>query len=388
MIEVAVIGSGITRFCEVWDKSFKRLGIEAGLEAILDSGIQGKDIDALFIGNMSSGLFIHQEHIAPLVAEEVGLTMNNVPATRVEGGGAAGGLALAQGFSAIASGLHDIVVVGGAEKMSDLPGANIVEAIASSADQEWECFFGATMPSLWGMMARRHMYEYGTSREQMAKVAVKNHANGTLNPKAQFHYEVSLDAVLNAPVISDPLTSLEGAPVSDGAAAVVLCSLEKAKEYTTDPVVIKGVGQASDSLGLHERFSITTCMASSIAAKRALNMAERDIKDIDLAEVHDTFSIAELIAIEDLGFAKKGEGGKAMDEGMTALDGDIPINTSGGLKARGNPLGATGIAQVVEVYQQLKGNAGKRQVDDARIGLTHNMGGTGGTVVVHILEVA
>ena len=387
MKEVAIIGTGITRFCEIWDKSFKRLGIEAGLDAILDSGIQGKDIDALFIGNMSSGLFIRQEHIAPLVAEEVGLTLNNIPATRVEGGDAAGGLAFIQGFSAIASGLCDVVVVGGAEKMSDLPNANIVEAIASSADQEWECFFGATMPSLWAMMARRHMHEYGTTREQMAKVAVKNHANGALNPKAQFSFEVSLESVLAAPVISDPLTSLEGAPVSDGAAAVVLCSLEKAKEYTSEPVMIGGVGQASDSLALHERQSLTSCKATGVAARRALDMSGKMIEDIDVAEVHDSYSISELIAIEDLGFVEKGRGGIAMDEELTSLGSDMPVNTSGGLKARGNPLGATGIAQVVEIYEQLTGKAGKRQVEDPKVGLTHNMGGTGGTVVVNVLEV-
>jgi len=387
MREVAIIGTGITRFQEIWNKSFKRLGIEAGLEAIMDAGIQGRDIDALFIGNMSSGLFIRQEHVASLVAEEVGLALDNIPATRIEGGGAAGGLALAQGVSAVASGLHDVVVVGGAEKMSDLPNTNIVDAIASGADQEWECFFGGTMPSLWALMARRHMHEYGTAREQMAKVSVKNHSNGVLNPKAQFRYKVSLDDVLNAPMVSEPLTALEGAPISDGAAAVVLCTMEKAREYTREPVAIKGLGQASDSLALHDRISLTTCRATAVAAERALKMAGREIGDIDLAEVHDTFSISELMAIEDLGFFPKGKGGVAMDDGATELGGDIPINTSGGLKTRGHPLGATGIAQAVEVYQQLKGMAELRQVEDARVGLTHNMGGTGGTVVVHILEV-
>ena len=386
MREVAILGTGITRFREIWDKSFKRLGIEAGLEAIQDSGIQGKNIDALFIGNMSSGLFIRQEHIASLVAEEVGLTLNNTPAIRVEGGDAAGGLALAQGFSAVASGIYDVVVVGGAEKMSDLPGASIVDTIASSVDQEWECFFGATQPSLWAMMARRHMHEYGTEREHIAKVAVKNHFHGSLNPKAQFPFKVTLEAVLGSPMVCEPLTTLEAAPISDGAAAVVLCSLKKAREYTSEPVIIKGVGMATDSLALHDRMSLTTCNATSVAAQRALDMANVVIGDIDVAEVHDSFTISELMAMEDLGFVEKGKGGEAVDAGRTKLGGDIPINTSGGLKARGNPLGATGIAQVVEIYHQLKGKADRRQVVDARLGLTHNMGGSGGTAVIHVME--
>lgn len=387
MRDVAIIGCGITRFQEIWDKSFKRLGIETGLEAIMDAGIQGRDIDALYIGNMSSGQFICQEHIASLVAEEVGLALDGIPATRVEGGDASGGLALIQGFAAVSSGLHDTVVVGGAEKMSDLSSANIVEAVASGADQEWECFFGGTMASLWALMARRHMHEYGTTHEQMAKVSVKNHSNGALNPRAQFPFEVSLESVLNAPVVSAPLTSLEAAPISDGSAALVLCSLEKAREYTSEPVIIRGVGQASDSLALHDRLLLTTCMATKLAARRALDMADVKIKDIDVAEVHDVFSIAELIAIEDLGFVGKGEGGRAMDERMTWLGGEVPVNTSGGLKARGHPLGATGIAQAVEIYNQLRGKAGRRQVEDARVGLTHNLGGTGGTAVVHVMEV-
>jgi acetyl-CoA C-acetyltransferase len=335
---------------------------------------------------MASGLFIRQEHIASLVAEEVGLTLNNTPAIRVEGGDAAGGLALAQGFSAVAAGIYDVVVVGGAEKMSDLPGASIVETIASSIDQEWECFFGATQPSLWAMMARRHMHDYGTKREQIAKIAVKNHNNGSLNPKAQFPFKVTLENVLSAPPVCEPLTTLEAAPISDGAAAVVLCSLEKAREYTSEPVVIKGVGLATDSLALHDRMSLTTCKVTSVAAERALNMAGVNIKDIDVAEVHDSFTISELMAMEDLGFVEKGKGGEAVDDGITKLGGDIPINTSGGLKARGNPLGATGIAQAVEIYHQLKGKADSRQVADARFGLTHNMGGSGGTAVIHVME--
>ncbi len=387
MREVAIIGTGITKFQEFWDKSFRRLGIEAGLSAIKDSNITGSDIDALYIGNTSAGQFINQEHIGPLVAEEVGLSSGHIPATRVEGGSAAGGLALAQAWSSIASGMHDIVVVGGAEKMSDLSQPEIIKAEASGADQEWESFFGATMSSLWALMARRHMYEYGTTREQMASVPVKNHSNAVNNPNAQFRFPIKIESVLNSPIESDPLTVLEASPVSDGAAALVLASVDKASEYTSDPVIIKGIGQGTDSLALHDRLSYTTCRATSKAVDGALKMSGYSIENIDIAEVHDAYSISEIMAIEDLGFVEKGEGGKAVEEGWTDIGDRIPVNTSGGLKARGNPLGATGIAQIVEICHQLQSKADKRQVEGARIGLAHNMGGTGGTAVVHVLEV-
>ena len=386
MREVAVIGIGMTKFGEIWDKSLRQLGLEAGYLAITDAGITSDEIDALYIGNMSAGLAIAQEHIAPLFVDEVGLTRGHIPATRIEAASASGGLAFRQGYLAVAAGQHDIVVVGSAEKMSDINPAEVIETLVSGADREWEAFFGATLPSLWAMIARRHMYEYGTTLEQLAHVVVKNHKNGKLNPKAQYQSELNLEVVMNSPRVAEPLGVFDCAPASDGAAAVVLCSLDKAKQICEYPVKIIGSGQASDSISLHDRESITRIDSTVFAAKRAFLQANKTIKDIDLAEVHDSYSISEIVAIEDLGIVEKGFGGPAVEEGLTQLNGNFPINTSGGLKARGHPPGATGVAQVVEIVTQLRGTAKKRQIKDAALGLTHNLGGTGGTAVVHIFE--
>lgn len=387
MRDVAIIGVGLTKFGELWDKSFRNLIAEAGTKAILDAGIEGKEIDALYVGSMSPGRFVGQEHVGALVADSSGLSIMNIPATRVESACASGGMALRQAYIAVASGMHDIVVVGGVEKMTDVVGGEATNILAMAADQEWEAFFGVTFPALYAMIARRHMYEYGTTREQLAMVAVKNHENGLLNPHAQFHRKITVDDVLNSPKVADPLTLLDCSPISDGAAALILAPLDKAKEYTDKIVKIIGSGQASDSLALHGREDICTLKATVEAGKQAYKQAGIEPKDIDVAEVHDCFTIAEILAMEDLGFVKKGEGGKAVEEGRTRIDGDIPINPSGGLKAKGHPVGATGIAQAAEIVLQLRGEADKRQVKDAEIGLTHNIGGSGASCVVHIMEV-
>ncbi|OGS43563.1 MAG: acetyl-CoA acetyltransferase [Euryarchaeota archaeon RBG_13_57_23] len=386
MRRVAIIGVGDTEFGELWDSSFRDIGIKAGLAAVADANISADMIDALYVGNMSAGRFIEQEHIGALIADYAGLAKSHIPATRIEAAGASGGLALRQGFMAVASGLHDIVVVGGAEKMTDVSDTESAVIQSSAADQEWETVLGATFPALHALMARRHMHEYGTTREQIADVAVKNHRNGSLNPKAQFKREITRETVLGSPMVSSPLRVFDCAPSSDGAAAVVLCPLEHAKKYTETPVEIVGSGQASDTLSLHDRKDICTMEATKMAAKRAFDMAGITQKDVDVAEVHDNFTISEILAIEDLGFFKKGEGGKATEAGLTAISGQIAVNTSGGLKARGDPIGATGLAQAVEVVTQLRAKAGKRQVIDAEVGLTHNVGGTGATVVVHLLR--
>jgi len=386
MREVAVIGIGETKFGELWDKSFREIGIEAGLRAINDAGIKGVDIDALYIGNMSSGRFIDQEHIAPLVADYVGLAKQNLPATRIEAAGASGGLALSQAYMAVASEVHDIVVVGGAEKMTDVDETRAQEILASAADQEWESVFGATFAGLHAMIAKRHMHEYGTTREQLAAMSVQNHRNGALNPNAQYRREISLEAVLKAPVVAEPLGLFDCAPLSDGAAALVLCPLKEAKKHTEKPVRIASCGQAGDYMALHDRRDICTMDATVVAGKKAFKYASVTPKDINLAEVHDNYSISGILAIEDLGFFEKGKGGPALEEGRTALNSQISINTSGGLKARGQPVGAVGVAQAVEVVRQLRGEADKRQVKDACYGLTHNVGGTGASVIVHIFE--
>ena len=386
MREVAVIGIGITKFGELWDKSFRQLIAEAGSKAILDAGIEGKEIDGMYVGSMSSGRFVGQEHVGALVADAAGFSHMHIPSTRVEGACASGGLAVRQGYLSIASGMNDIVVVGGMEKMNDVGGNDATATLATAADQEWEAFFGATFPALYAMIATRHMHEYGTTKEQLAQVAVKNHANGAKNPYAQYRREITIELALNATTVAYPLGLLDCSPVTDGAASLILCAADKAKKYTDKPIKIIGSGQGSDSLALHGRRDICTLDATIHAAKTAYKQAGITSKDIDFAEVHDCFTIAEICAIEDLGFVKKGEGGKAIDNKITTLDGSLPVNTSGGLKSKGHPVGATGVAQMVEVTQQLRGEAEARQLKDAKIGLAHNVGGSGATCVIHIME--
>lgn len=386
MRDVAIIGVGETEFGELWERSFRDLGIEAGLRAIQDAKIASEDIDAIYIGNMSAGRAIDQEHVSALVADYTGLADRHLPTVRVEGGGACGAVALLQARMAIASGMHDIVVVGGAEKMTDVSEVVAQEILSGTADQEWETVFGATFAGLYAMLARRHMYEYGTTREQLAAVAVKNHHNGSLNPNAQFQKEITLETVLNAPMVADPLGLFDCAPLSDGAAALVLCSMEKARKFTDTPIRIVGSGQASDFLAVHDRRELCTMDATVVAGKRAFAEAKLEPKDIQVAEVHDNFTITEILAIEDLRFVEKGKGGPATAEGLTALNGKVSVNTSGGLKARGQPVGATGVAQAVEIVRQLRGEGGKRQVVGARHGLTQTLGGTGATAVVHLFE--
>ncbi|MGZ4893377.1 MAG: thiolase domain-containing protein [Halobacteriota archaeon] len=385
MREVAIVGIGCTKFGEMWNKSFRDLFIEAGLMALRDAEVSGAQIEALYGGNMSAGMFLEQEHIGALIADFSGLTTNNIPSTRVEAACASGGLALRSGIIAVASGYHDVVISAGIEKMTDVGAEKAMDALASAADREWEAEVGATFPGLYAMMARAHMHELGTTREQIAQVAVKNHYHGSMNPRAQFRNKITIDTVINSPLVADPLRLFDCSPITDGAAAVVLVPAERAKEFTDTPIYVKAATQASDTISLHDRRSLTSIDATIIAADRAFKMARLQRSQINVAEVHDCFTIAEIMAIEDLGFFEKGAGGPATLAGETAIGGKIPINTSGGLKACGHPVGATGIKQAVEIVEQLRGDAGKRQVDGAEVGLTHNVGGTGGTVVVHIL---
>ena len=386
MRDVAVIGVGITKFGELWDKSFRQLIAEAGSQAIIDSGISGKEIDALYVGSMSAGRFVGQEHVGALVADASGFSLMHIPSIRVESACASGGLAFRQGYFSVASGMNDIVVIGGIEKMTDVVGTEASNILATGLDQEWEAFFGATFPGIYAMIATRHMHDFGTTREQLAQVAVKNHANGALNPYAQFKREMKLESILNAPMVASPLGMLDCSPVSDGAATLILCAAEKAKKYIDKPVKIIGSGQASDTLPLHGRNDICTFESTTYAARMAYKQANIEPSKIDVAEVHDCFTIAEILAIEDLGFVKKGDGGKAIDNKITTLDGKIPVNPSGGLKAKGHPVGATGVAQIAEIVLQLRGEADKRQVKGAKIGLTHNVGAGGASCVVSILE--
>ncbi|MEM2197146.1 MAG: thiolase domain-containing protein [Sulfolobales archaeon] len=381
--DVAVIGVGMTKFGEHWDKQLRDLFVEAALEALEDANVSLKDIKAMFIGNMGSGMWVEQEHLGPLLADYLGIP--GVPSLKVETACASSGMAFRLGVMSVAAGLHDIVLVGGVEKMSDVTTGESTHHLATAADREWEAFYGVTFPGLFALMARRHMKQYGTTREQLAKVAVKNHKHGSYNPKAQYQRVISVEDVLNSPLVADPLRLLDCSPISDGAAAVVIARSDIARRFTDTPVYVLGSGAASDTIALHDRDDITTLRSVVLAAKEAYSMAKVEPKDVNFAEVHDCFTIAEILAYEDLGFARKGEGGRLIDEGVTELGGKIPVNPSGGLKAKGHPVGATGIAQVVEVTLQLRNEAGKRQVPNAEIGLTQNIGGSGASCVVHIL---
>jgi len=384
MRKVAIIGAGITKFGELWDKSLRELFVEAALKAVDDANVDLKEIQALYVGSMSPGLFAQQEHIAPLMADYLGLT--GIPATRTEGACASGGLAFLRGVMDVMSGLHDIVLVGGVEKMTDVTTERCTYILATASDQEYEAFHGLTFVGEYALMARRHMYQYGTTKEQMAMVAVKNHRNAVKNPHAHLRREVTLETCLASPMIAEPLQLFDCSLVSDGAAAAIICPLEIAKKFTDTPILVAGFGQATESMATHDREDITKLRSTIWASQKAYKMAGVEPKDIDLAEVHDCFTIAEIMAYEDLGFCKKGEGGKLVEEGETEIGGKIPVNTSGGLKAKGHPVGATGVAQIHEIVLQLRGEAGERQVEGAELGLTHNIGGSGGTCVVTILK--
>jgi len=402
---VAVIGVGMTKFHHRLhlEKTSRDLFVEAALEAIssVDKGMELRDIESLYVGNFSSDTFERQTHLGALMADWLGV--NPIPAVRVEDACASSGVAVQLGILAVASGAFDVVMVGGVEKMRTLSTEAVTDTLAMASDMLYEAAVGMTFPGLYASMATAHFAKYGSTWEQLAAITIKNHHNGALNPLAQFQEEIMdtakrtgaqrgytfkdemefLKSPLN-PMVAYPLRLYDCCPISDGAAVVLLASEECAKKFTDTPVYIKGLGQASDTMALHDREDLTTLKGTRIASNLAYKMAEIKPKDVDLAEVHDCFTIAELLATEDLGFFPKGQGGRAAVEGKTTLDGEIAVNPDGGLKAKGHPVGATGASMVFEVFKQLRGEAGKVQVDDAEIGLTHNVGASGGTVVVQI----
>lgn len=387
MREVAVIGTGVTKFGELWNKSFRALGIEAGMKAMEDANLAGDEIDAMYVGNMSAGRFINQQHIDALVADYTGMASRNVPTVRVEAGGASGGVAFRQAYIDVASGASDIVIVGGAEKMTDLDDSSINSILDSTADAEWEAGMGITFAGLHAMIARRMIYEGTATREEIASFAVNSHYHGSLNPNAQFRKEVKLETVLRSGAVAEPLGVFDSAPISDGAAAVILCPLEKAREYTDSYAKVAASAQASDTLSLFSRGEdITSYKATVEAARRAYAQAGITAADVQVAEVHDNYTVSGIMALQDLGFFPKGEAGKAVLDGQCRIGGKIAINTSGGLKARGHPVGATGVAQIAEIADQMRGRADKRQVPNARYGLAQNTGGIGSTATVAILE--
>jgi acetyl-CoA C-acetyltransferase len=382
--KVAVIGIGLTKFGEHWNMGLKELAVEAGIRAVEDAGITGQNLQMVVGGNMSGGLFSGQEHGAGLLADYLGI--NPIPAIRTEGACCSGGLAVRVGYLAVASGMYDFVAVGGVEKMTDVYGPQAATALSGAMDYETEAYFGVTFPGIYAMIAKRHMHDFGTTRRQLSLVAVKNHANAMHNPFAQYHNIITAEDVEKSALVADPLRLLDCSPLTDGAATIILAPADVAKKYTDTPIYIKASAQASDTLSLFQRRSITTLDATVHAAREAYRQSGITPQKVDFAEVHDCFTIAEICAYEDLGFIKKGSGGKLIESGQTAHDGRIPVNTSGGLKAKGHPVGATGVAQIAELVAQLRGEAGKRQVKNAHVGLAHNVGGSGATVTVHILS--
>ena len=379
MRDVAVIGVGMNRWGELWEKSHRQIWTEAALEAIADAGVD--HVDALYVGCMSGGLFVGQEHLGALLADQLG--MGPIPGTRVESACASGGLAFRQAYLAVASGEHDLVLATGVEKMTDVDGGAATYALSTAADQEYECYHGITFPGLYAMMARVHMHRYGTTREQLAHVAVKNHAHGLLNPLAQFRSRITVEDVMGSVMVADPLRVLDCSPITDGAAAVVLAALPQ-KATKRLPVKVAASAAATDTIGLHDREDLAWLRSTEVAAAKAYARAGITPEDVSFCEVHDCFTIAEVMVIEALGLAERGRGGEAAVSGMTALGGRVPVNPSGGLKSKGHPVGATGIAQIREAVLQLRGESEGRQVKDARWGLTQNMGGTGASAVVHI----
>ena len=383
--DVAVIGAGMSPFGDL-GRTAKSLFAEAFSEALdsVDNGLDPGDVKEAYIGNMGFGGG-QIGNLAALMTEHA--RMLHIPTRKVENACASSGYAFRDAYLAVKSGAVDVALAGGVEVMNDVPDVRKRFWLGVSGDTEWERLAGLTFPGVYAMMAVRHMHEFGTTREQMAAVAVKNHGNGARNPKAQFRKEITIEKALSSAIVAYPFTLYDCCGTTDGASCVILAAKNVVRTYTDAPVWVLGSGAASDHLAVHDRESLTRLEATARASRAAYAQAGITANDVDVAEVHDCFTIAEILAVEDLGFATKGEGGRLAAEGLTARDGKIPVNPSGGLKAKGHPLGATGAAQIHETFLQLRRGAGDRQVPNPEIALTHNVGGSGATCAVHILGI-
>ena len=382
--KVAIVGAASSKFGELWESSPRSLVSSVVNTALCDAGVSLGDIDVLFVGNMLSGVLGNQENLGALFADELSLT---VPAIKIEGACASGGLAVHCAFVAVASGQYETALVVGVEKMTDHKPEEVSLALMG-AGSELERLSGLTFPGLYALIARSYIKRYSLSQKELASVAVKNHFHALMNPNAHFHLPLTTESVLNSPMIADPLRLFDCSPISDGAAALVISSNKRVLKKQ-HPVWIIGSAAATDTLSLANRKDLTSLSASVKAADYVYKHAGITPSDIDVAEVHDCFTIAEIIALEDLGIFKKGTAGKRILQGAVTCDGGkhLVVNTSGGLKACGHPIGATGVKQAVEIVDQLLGRCHKRQVANARIGLTHNVGGSGAIAVVHALAI-
>lgn len=389
MTDVAVIGVGQTRYGMFPERTLKDLFHEAAREALadVDKGLDPKDVDEAFIGTLSTG-GAQLGNFAPLMMEAAGMV--GASARHVENACASSGFAMRDAVAAIAAGRARIAVAGGIEKMSDLPRERNRLWLGISGDVEWERLAGTNFAGIYAMMARRHMHEYGTTKEQISLAAVKNRNNAVKNPKAQFRSPLTIEQAMKAPNLAAPLAISDACGITDGASMVILCRADLARDFTDQPVLVAGSGAASDYVAVHDRPSMTSLPAASRAAEQAYRMAGIGPEDIDFAEVHDCFAIAELLAYEDLGFCQRGGAGRLVEDGVTQLGGSKPVNASGGLIGKGHPIGATGTGQIYEVVSQLRGRAkdAERQIKGARYGLTHNVGGSGASVAVHVLKAA
>ncbi|WP_297090475.1 thiolase domain-containing protein [Thermococcus sp.] len=384
MRKAVIIGAGMTPVGEHWKLGLRDLAVEALLNAMDDAGIDR--VDSLYVGNMISGPFVEQENLGALIADWAGL--GNIPAVKIEAACASGGAAVQEGVKAVLSGLEDVVAVVGVEKMTDAWPSDATRYLAYAADAEWELFHGASFVALNALVMRYYMKTYGYTEEDLALFAVNAHANGAKNPYAMFKRPIKVETVLKSPYVADPLKLFDASPVCDGAASVIITTPEKAKELGVPKekwVEVAGMGRAIDTISLASREDLLTLKAAKVAAERAYKMAGVEPNDIDFFEVHDAFTVMAALSLEALGAAKKGEGAKLAKEGQIAIDADYPIQTMGGLKARGHPVGATGVYQTVEAVLQLRGEA-PSQVPDAEVGLTQNIGGTGSNITVNVFR--
>ncbi len=378
-INVVVTGTGMTKFGELWSESVESLSKAACLEALEEAKLKMTDIDVLIVGNMLLSQLEMRAHVGGVVSDAISFYG---PSAHVEAACASGGLAIYQAVSLLKAGKAKRVLVIGVEKMTDASSEEITRALMAAGSED-EQLSGLTFPSLYALMMQDYMQKFHVTAKEIGYASVSSHAHGVFNPLAQFRKAISIDNVMSSPVVSDPITQLMCSPISDGAAAVVL----EAIEDTKGKVEIVGSGHGGDTLALSKRKKRTELVATKQAVTVAIQESGIQLKDIDVVEVHDCFSIAHILAIEDLGFVKKGVGAKKVKMGFGSLENKgVVVNSSGGLKACGHPVGATGVKQIVEVTRQLQGVCGKRQVRNAKVGLTHNVGGTGTTAVVHILQ--
>lgn len=382
MRDVAIIGIGQTEVGEHWGVSLRHLALGAVQAAMADAGVM--NADALYVGNMLSGELEGQEHLGALVADFAGL--RGIEAFKIEAACGSGAAALRMGYIAVAGGLADIVVVVGVEKMTDTVGPDTTAALASAADADHEAAHGASFVTINALLMRRYMHEYGYSHQAFAPFAVNAHRNAVHNPHAMFRFPVSAEKFAQARMISDPINLLDSSPICDGAAAVVIAPAGQAQNHSVAPVRVTASAVGTDTVAVHDRRDPLVLEGAALSTRRAYNQARIGPSDIDLFELHDAFSIMATLSLEAAGFAKRGEGLRLAQEGGIGIDGRLPVTTMGGLKARGHPVGATGIYQIVEVVQQLRGLAGKNQVRNARLGMAQNIGGSGATVITHILE--